>query len=360
MRSPYRVAVWGPGSMGSCAIREILRLPETELVSVRAYNPEKHGIDVGTMLGGEAVGVRVTTDVQELVAAKPEVVLHTPQYFPDSPCDDDVAALLEAGIDVISALPYQYPKARGEAVWKRLDEAAKRGGATLFGTGIFPGFVDQHLAAVMTGISNDIQSVRVDEFFNCEHLKGGNEILGLLGFGLTPDEIEKNTVPATIASDYLPLGMHFLADKLGTPIDRIDRTTHHESVDRDIELPGIITAKAGTVSTVSYRWTGYTKGKTMFVAQVHWYLNESLRPDGASGANSFSLQIEGRPSTRLSLEILGSVEKDLLMLPSNPTSGTYFANVISMIQAIPMVVDAAPGWLVAAMPQVHWKPDMRA
>jgi len=37
-RSPYRVAVWGPGKMGRAAIREIIRLPETELVAVLGYN----------------------------------------------------------------------------------------------------------------------------------------------------------------------------------------------------------------------------------------------------------------------------------------------------------------------------------
>lgn len=359
MREPFRVGVWGPGTMGQCAIRETMRLPETDLVGVLAYNPSKHGVDVGTMLGQEQFGVRVTTDVEEFLQTKPEVVLHTAQYYPDAPPDDDLAMLLEAGINVITALPYQYPNARGDASMKRLLGAGKRGGATLFGTGINPGFVYERLAAATTGLSNDIQSIRLDEFFNCQHLNTGTGILDIFGFGSTAEEIAANPVAATISSDFLPMGMHYLADRLGMPIERMECTAHHGSVDHDVVLPGVTTAKAGTISTVSYRWTGYASGKPMYVIQVHWYLHESLRPETARGDDYWLLQIEGRPSTRLGLEIMGSVEKELPMLAGNPTPSGYFATVITMLQAIPMVIEAEPGWLVPDMPQVHWKPDMR-
>jgi len=345
--------------MGTCALRELRRLRETTLVSVRAYDKSKHGMDAGALIGAAPMGVRVTTDVNELLAEKPEVVLHTAQYYPQSPPDDDIVMLLKAGINVITALPYQYPKSRGLEYVKLFDEAGKAGGATLFGTGINPGFVYERLAPLMTGISNDIQCIRLDEFFNCEQLKNGAEILRLYGFGSTPEEIEKNPVAASIASHFLPVGMHYLADKLGLPLDRIERTSHHGIVSSDIVIPNVITAKAGSVGTVSYRWTGYSGGKALFVIQVHWYLHESLRPSAAKGNDYWLLEIEGRPSSRLGLEIMGSMKNNQAMLESNPTPGAYFANVIAMIQAIPMVVEAAPGLLIAAMPEVHWKPDMR-
>ena len=61
LRSPYRVAVWGPGKMGQAAMREIIRLPETELVAVLGYNRENDGADVSMLIGGPPTGVRVTT-----------------------------------------------------------------------------------------------------------------------------------------------------------------------------------------------------------------------------------------------------------------------------------------------------------
>ena len=135
LREPYRVVVWGPGVMGQAAIREVLRLPETELVGVLAYSPAKDGVDVGTLIGQDRIGVSTTTDPAAIVALKPDVVLHTARDFGDFRSDDDIVMLLEAGINVISVLPYQYPRGarqrrratpdrgrtprRGNAAWQR-------------------------------------------------------------------------------------------------------------------------------------------------------------------------------------------------------------------------------------------------
>jgi 4-hydroxy-tetrahydrodipicolinate reductase len=345
--------------MGMCATREILRLPETELVAVLAYSKAKHGVDVGQLLGSELTGVRVTTDADELIAAKPEVVLQATHLFPEFPSDDEIIRLLEAGINVITCLPYQYPQARGADVAKRFDEAGKRGGATLFGTGENPGFMFERLAATMTGISNDIQCIRVDEYFSCQHLTNGKEILPLYGFGTPVEEVEKNETSGILVGHYLTGPIHYMADKLGVPLDRIERTSHHKVVTEDITIPGVITARKGTVGTLSFKFTGYSNGRPMFVNRTRLYLHESLRPREAKGDDYWIIQIEGQPSTRLGLEITGSLKRNLPRLPNNPAPGGYFATVIPMIQAIPMVIDAAPGLHVTAMPEVHWKPDMR-
>ena len=97
LRSPYRVAVWGPGKMGQAAIREIVRLPETELVAVLGYNRENDGADVSKLIGGPPTGVKVTTSMDKMVEAKPEVVIHTARDFGDFRADAEIIRLLEAG-----------------------------------------------------------------------------------------------------------------------------------------------------------------------------------------------------------------------------------------------------------------------
>lgn len=159
----------------------------------------------------------------------------------------------------------------------------------------------------MTGLSNDIQSIWLDEFCNCQYMSDG--ILAIFGFGSTAEGIAANPVAATISSDFLPMGMHYLADRLGMPIARVECTAHHGSVDRDIVLPGVITAKAGTVSTVSYRWAGDAGGRPMYVIQVHRYLHESLRAATARGDDYWLLQVEGQPSTRLVWRSWGGGER---------------------------------------------------
>jgi 2,4-diaminopentanoate dehydrogenase len=359
MREPYRVAVWGPGTMGKGAIRELLRLPETNLVSVLAYNHDNDGIDVGTLLGGEPVGVAVTTSMIDLIAAQPEVVLHTARDFGDFRADEEIVRLLEAGINVISVLPYQYPKARGSEFQRRFDEAGKRGGSTLHGTGIDPGFLFERLVALMTGLSNDIQHVRMEEYFNCANL-ANHTILELYGFGTAIADVERSPIAATMAQNYLTMGMHYLADHLGVPLKHIERRSHHKLTERDEKISSGFEAKAGTVGTISFEWIGYTfEERPMFQIQVFWYLTGSLRPSAARGDDFWIVDVEGVPSSRLGLELKGSIARNLSMTDRNPTPASYLATLVPAIQAIPAVIQAPAGVLIAEMPQFHWKPDMR-
>ena len=126
-------------------------------------------------------------------------------------------------------------------------------------------------------------------------------------------------------------------------------------------IPDVFTVKAGTVGTVSFEWVGYTeRDEPMFQIQVNWYLNDNLRPAVALSDSYWILEVEGLPSTRLGLEIKGSIANGEEISPRNPAPPAYLATVIPAIQAIPLVVSANPGVHVAAMPEVHWKPDMRA
>ena len=150
--------------MGKAAIREILRLPEVELVSVLGYNKANEGRDVGEFLGRDPCGVTITTDMASFLASRPEVILHTARDFADFRADDEIIEVLEAGFNVISVLPYQYPAARGQDVHDRLQAAGVKGGATLYGTGIDPGFFYERLAPLMTGLSSEIEQIKLKEY----------------------------------------------------------------------------------------------------------------------------------------------------------------------------------------------------
>lgn len=98
----YRVAVWGPGSVGTAAIRELILLPETCLVAVFAYSKAKIGVDAGVLVGMQPIGVLTTGDTAVFLSAKPECVVYAARDFGDTRGEDDIAMLLEAGVNVIS------------------------------------------------------------------------------------------------------------------------------------------------------------------------------------------------------------------------------------------------------------------
>ena len=124
MRQPYRVAIWGPGDVGSICARELIRLPETELVAAFAYSEAKIGQDIGTLAGLDPIGVKVTGELAAFLAVDCDVVLHTALDFPGATALDDFVTLLEAGKNVITSHPYNNLDARDPSFRQRLEAAA--------------------------------------------------------------------------------------------------------------------------------------------------------------------------------------------------------------------------------------------
>ena len=64
-----KVAQWATGGVGKAAIQDVLAHPELELVGAWVHSADKHGKDVGEIIGEGPVGVLATTDQQEIIDA---------------------------------------------------------------------------------------------------------------------------------------------------------------------------------------------------------------------------------------------------------------------------------------------------
>ena len=150
----HRVVQWTTGHVGREAARGIVRHPELELVGCYAWSAEKEGKDVGELCGIDPVGVQATCDVDRLLALRPDCVCYTPNKLDV----DEVVRILEAGVNVSSSY-FINGRTLGPDVRARVDAAAKKGGATVFGSGIFPGFAN-FIAALMAGATRDFTKIR--------------------------------------------------------------------------------------------------------------------------------------------------------------------------------------------------------
>jgi 2,4-diaminopentanoate dehydrogenase len=353
---PILVAVWGPGTIGTAAIREIAQLPHLELVGVRAFSDAKAGQDAGELAGLGPLGVSATTRDEDILAAKPDCVVHAPRDIGDWRADDEIVQLLEAGINVVTVLPYQYPRARGDDAHERFDAAGRRGGATLYGTGINPGFMFERLAMAATGLSNGVKHVQLNEYVNVEHITGTAEFLGAMGFGMATAEPAAVEMVAGTVGNYLTPYLHSSAEKIGLTVDRIERTDQHLPTPQDLDIPGLFTLKAGTAGLVSFKWTAFCDGEPRLTTQVKWYATDLMRPEEAKdhGDDFWVIEIDGRPSVRLLVEIQGTLD-GARTHPDNPTHVSMLSTAIPAIQAIPDVVAADPGVLLAGGPQFHYR-----
>jgi hypothetical protein len=103
MIAPKRVVIWGTGYVGKMVIPEVLRHPGFELVGVGVSRPDQAGRDVGDICGIGSTGITTTSDIDDLIALRPDALVH---YGPTAAFANenirDIGAFLRAGIDVCS------------------------------------------------------------------------------------------------------------------------------------------------------------------------------------------------------------------------------------------------------------------
>ena len=64
----YRVVQWATGGVGRAAIEGVLAHPDLELAGCWVHSASKDGVDVGTLMGGDPIGVVATSDVDAALA----------------------------------------------------------------------------------------------------------------------------------------------------------------------------------------------------------------------------------------------------------------------------------------------------
>ena len=350
---PCRVAVWGTGLLGGAVIRETWRLPSLDLVGVLSYSPKKVGCDAGEVVGIEPTGIEVVADAADLVATAPDVVIYVPMDVVATNVDDMVT-LLEAGLDVITALPYRRLEARDDDVHERLRDAALAGKATFAVAGVNPDFVWERLAATVTGLCTHIDRIRVQEVFRMDTVS--DMVFDMAGFG---QPIVENPVMDEIllgfAARYFVPEMELMADHLGVELERIESKVVRTPAPATQSIPNRSIA-AGTQGQVLLGWDGYVDGRPFLTFMASYYGGDGMRPSGSDADEFWRIEIEGRPSVRLVIETLASLDGST-RYPDDPTPPGYYAIAGPVIQHIPHVVTAPPGIFESVPPRIRYRPE---
>jgi hypothetical protein len=155
---PFRVVQWTTGNVGRRSVRAIAANPELELVGCYVWSDEKVGRDAGALAGISDLGVIATNDVDALIALAPDCVSYNPMW----PDVDELCRILEAGINVSSTAAFITGHALGDDSRQRIEQACQRGGVSMFGSGMNPGFANL-LGLVSAGICDRIDKISVLE-----------------------------------------------------------------------------------------------------------------------------------------------------------------------------------------------------
>ena len=153
-----RVVQWTTGNVGRRSVLAICSNPEFELIGCYAWSHDRAGRDVGEICGlDKPLGVFATNDRAALLALCPDCVVYNPKW----PDFDELVAILEAGVNIVSTAGFITGDALG-ADRGRILEACDRGRSSIFGSGMNPGLANL-LGVVSASICDRIDTITITE-----------------------------------------------------------------------------------------------------------------------------------------------------------------------------------------------------
>jgi 2,4-diaminopentanoate dehydrogenase len=325
---------WTTGNVGRRSVSAIVANPDLELVGCYAFSPEKEGQDVGELCGIDPAGITATNDIEALFALKPDCVVYNPMWQNV----DEVIRILAAGINVVSTAGFVTGHSIG-ADRDRIAEACERGGSTMFGTGMNPGFAEL-FAILSASICDRVDKISITESGDAT-LYDSPETELPVGFGRPIDDPE---LPAMTRQGTAVFedAIRMIADALGVELDEVRCDAEYAQTTQDVVMNSW-TISAGCVAGITGSWKGIVAGRTVVEMTFRWKKGSTLVPDWPLG-ETYVIEIQGRPTLRITLQPLPPPDFEVGTFADYIILGMIMT-AMPAINAIPIVVDAQPGIL---------------
>jgi 2,4-diaminopentanoate dehydrogenase len=341
----YRIVEWSTGTVGKHAINGILARPELELVGVWVSSDAKHGKDVGELCDLEPMGLKATMHKDELVALKPDCIVHTAMTDADPFAAVDLfAELLGAGINVVSSGPVflQFPHGIiPDELVEKLQKAGEEGNASLYVNGIDPGFANDVLPLVMTSLSQRVDEVRCSEIADYSTYYQPFVNNELFGFGKPVDE-----VPGLFAGGILPLAwgsvVRIIAAGLELTLDEpLEETVEFAEAERDYDTVSGPIPK-GTRCGVRFQVIGSVDGTPRIVLEHVTRTHSDQRPDWPqppTGDGCYRVEVKGEPMMTVDFTHKGEHG-------DHNVSG-MITTAMRLVNSVEAVIESPPGLVTA-------------
>ena len=327
------IGMIGSGGVARHAARLLLNhRHDYELVGVCSADPDAIGRDMAEIAGAASdTPIPVVGELSELLAMGPVAVIDGSRSFLDQVADD-VVSCVEAGVNFVSACEELAHRQPGrEADWDRIDEAAKRGGASVLGTGVNPGFIFDFLVLAASGLCWDIGSISGRRVVDVSGF--GRDIHRRLGIGYTLDEFNAGHADGSIAGHVgFPESIRMVVEGLGLRLDSpvTQEFVPYVAAEAAPTLYGAV--PAGSTEGFLHTARGRVNGGELMTLDLLLH----LRPEEAGHEVGDSIDIEGEHPIRIRFR---------------PGNDALYATSAHLVNSIPTVIDAPPGiWPVSQLP----------
>lgn len=352
MANPLRVVVWSTGGIGSIAISAINRRPDMELVGVWVHSADKVGRDAGELAGIEPIGLAATNDKDALIALRPDCVVYaTNAPEREASAVPDYVRLLQAGINVVTTTSSRliYPPAFDESWRTQIVEAASAGKASIYASGVEPGFACDHLPLMLATQSRSIKSIHASELSLYDDYPVAHVMMDMLGFGKPMDYKGIAAMPGVLIHELGGM-VRMMADTLGVKLDGFREVFDKRPTERDLTV-ACGELKAGTCGAIRLQCIGIVDGRDAIVVEHVNRMARDIAPDWPIGYTdlAYRIEIKGEPDIvcNMDLALDEANRKNAGIGEMAAGAGAMISTAMRVVNAIPYVVAAKPGLMSA-------------
>ncbi|MGV9453720.1 NAD(P)H-dependent amine dehydrogenase family protein [Streptomyces sp. NPDC003635] len=334
--------VWGTGNMGRAAVRAVAAHPLLSLAAVLVSSPAKVGKDAGELAGiGRRLGVAATDDVEGVLSNTPDAVVYTASgdVRPDGAIEDICRALRAGAVVVTPSLYGMYDCTNApEEIRGPLLQAALAGGGALFVSGVDPGWANDVLPLLVSGLGSDIDAVRCQEIFDYSTYDQEDAVRDLVGMG-HPLDYQPLMLAEGIPTMIWGGQLRMMARALGAELDGFEEKLERRALEAPVVTAMMGEFPAGTQGAIRLEVQGMVQGEPRIVIEHVTRVHATCAPDWPTppggGAGAHRVIIEGRPRIEVTVEATDEGE--------NRAAGGNSTAAGRLVNAIDWLAEAEPG-----------------
>ena len=323
--------MYGLGPIGAAVARQLASRKGFQIVGAVDIDRAKIGLDLGEVIGRDKkLRVRVTNDVNGAIkAGKPDVaVLCTNSSL--KKVMPQIEGVLKKKVAIVSTTEeLSYPVGKNRALAKKIDALAKKAKVAVVGTGVNPGFAMDALPITLTGISERVDSIRVDRVQDARSRR--LPFQQKIGSGLNKEQFAQKVKDGSVRHVGLAESVTMIADSMGWKLDKVTDEIQPKIAEKAVESE-LIAVDPGYVCGIIQDGIGYVKGKPVIVLHMEAYLGAPESFDAVT--------VEGNP--RITSKVSGGLHGDI-------------ATASITVNSIPKILRVSPGLrTMADMPIPSW------
>ncbi len=308
----------GVGPLGQKVVKYAVERGCFNIVAAVDPAPDKVGKDLGELCGIEPLGITVSSNLNDAMKGKSAEVALVTTLSSVVDIENQLLELAKAKLHIVSTCEELfYPWKTQPEVSKRIDQTCRDNGVVCLGTGVNPGYLMDFLPTVLTGVCQNVDSVKVWRIQDASVRR--IPFQQKIGAALTLEEFEAKRKQGTLRHVGLPESVDFIANQLGWKLDRNTETLEPVIAEEDIDT-GYKPIAKGMARGVHQVGSGFVGDKEVITLTFKAAVGEPESYD--------QVHIEGEPP--IQSKITGGVNGDI-------------ATCAITLNAVRSVLSATPG-----------------